>query len=49
MHTKPFDAAFSAVFFNLDKCQLEAAGDVISGTALDHVGTDVHDSFGDYS
>ena len=34
--------------FNLDKYRLEAAGDVITGTDLDYVGTDVHASFGDY-
>ena len=35
-------------FSNLDKCQPEAVGDVISGTALDYVGTDIPASFGDY-
>ena len=34
-------------FSNLDKCQLEAAGDVISGKALDNVGTDDPAGFGD--
>ena len=34
-------------FSNIDKCGPEAAGDVISGMALDYVGTDVPASFGD--
>ena len=40
MQTKPSDAAFS----NLDKSRLGVAGAVISGMALDYVGTDVHAS-----
>ena len=35
-------------FSNLDKCRPEAAGDVISGMALDYVGMGVRASFGDY-
>ena len=34
-------------FSNFDKRQSEAAGDVISGTASDYVGTEVSASFGD--
>ena len=47
MQTKPSDAAFSAIF-EPDKCRPEASGDVISGVAVEYVGTDVHGSFGDY-
>ena len=35
-------------FLNFDKCRPEAAGDVISGMALDYVGVDVRATFGDY-
>ena len=42
MQTKPSDAAFS----NFDQCRPEAAGDVMSGMALDYVGR-VPESFGD--
>ena len=35
-------------FSNLHNCRPEAAGDVMSGMALDYDGTDVHASFGDY-
>ena len=34
-------------FSNHDQCRPEAACDVISGIALDHVGTDVPAGFGD--
>ena len=34
-------------FLNPDKCQPEAGGDVISGVALDYVGTDVSAGSGD--
>ena len=44
MQTKLSDATLS----DLNKCQLEATGDIISGMALDYVGTDVPASFGDY-
>ena len=49
MQTKPSsDAAFSAVNLpNFNKCRPEAAGDVISGMALDYVGTYVPASVGD--
>ena len=35
-------------FTNLDKCRPKATGDVISGMAVDHLGTDVRASFGEY-
>ena len=35
-------------FSNLNKCRLEAAGDVISGVVLDYVSMDVPASFGEY-
>ena len=34
-------------FFELDKCRLEVAGDVISGVAVDYVGMNVRASFGE--
>ena len=46
MQTKPSDAAFRP-FSNFDKCRLEAAGDVISGTALHYAGSDFCAGFGD--
>ena len=49
IQTKLSDVAFSAVFEpNLEKCRPEAAGDVISGMALEYVGTDVPVTFADY-
>ena len=48
LQRKQSDTAFSAVCSNLDKCRREAAGDVISSTALDYVGTDVPASPGDH-
>ena len=47
MQTKPLDAAFLAVFQNSIYARPEAAGDVISGMALDYVSTVVPASFGD--
>ena len=46
VQTAPSDAAFSAVL-NFDKCRLEAAGDAISGMALDYFGTDDPPGFRD--
>ena len=34
-------------FPNVDKCRSEEAGDVISGAAVGHVGTDVSATFGE--
>ena len=34
-------------FSNFDNCRSEVAGDVKSGAALDYVGMDVPDKFGD--
>ena len=34
-------------FVNFDKCRSEVAGDVISGLAVDYVGTDVRATFGE--
>ena len=42
---KPSQAALSAVFANFDKCRSEAAGDVISGVAVDYVGMNVRATF----
>ena len=43
---KPFEAAFSIVFSNFDKCRPEAVSDDISGVAVE-VGMDAHVKLGD--
>ena len=44
---KPQEEAFSAVYSNFSKCQPKVAGEVISGKAVEYVGIDVHEKFGD--
>ena len=44
---RKLEDAFDIETSNHDKCQPEAGGDVISGMALDYVGTDIPASFGD--
>ena len=44
---KPSEAAFWTVFSNFDKCQLEVAGNVISGVAVELIGMDVRATFGE--
>ena len=39
---------FQLFFSNFDKCQSEAAGDVITGLAIDQVGKDVCATFGEF-
>ena len=46
---KAIGCGILAVFFNLDNCRPEVAGDVVSGVALDHVGMDVTAKFADFS
>ena len=41
MQTKPFEAVFSTVFSNFEKCRPEVVDDVISDVAVDQVGMDV--------
>ena len=45
---KPSEAAFSAIFSNFDKCRPKAAGDVVSGAAVDYVGMHVRAKSGDF-
>ena len=46
--TKLSEATFSDVFFsNFEKCQQEAADDVIFGLDVEHVGVDVRAKLGD--
>ena len=49
MQTKPSHAAFSAVSFSLDKCQKEAAGEVISGKFVGPVVLDKYVKYNDPS
>ena len=44
---KSSEAAFSAVFSNIDNCRPQIASDVISGVSLGYVGVDVRAKFGD--
>ena len=44
---KPVGCGIFRRFSNLDKCQPEAGGDVISGAALEYVGMDVPAGFDD--
>ena len=46
-YRKPSEAAFSTVSSNFDKCRPEVADDVISSEAVDYVGMDVCEKFGD--
>ena len=42
---KAVGCSILGIFSNFDKCRLEAAGDVISGVALDKAGVNVHTEF----